>query len=329
MFARNGFFDSKAIFLLLVLAQIGLGQDTQSEVLGRAQVSNTSAGQIDYWIISTRECPQSFGDLCTPECFEYFHRLPDGSCVPSSWMEFLEAVDPSGPVCFLVHGNLVGFEEAISQGWEVVEALSTHLPAGMPVTFVSFTWPSDEVVPLLITADLQIKASRSDATAYYLASLINYLPPNQKVSLLGFSHGARSVAGTLELLGGGEVRGRRLPHGPAPPRPMRASLIAAAMDHHWLRPGERNGRAICQLEALQVFFNCTDWALRYYPLRCPLSRHALGYTGLDERDWQALGEQAAKVQEVDAAELVETMHHWSYYIQSSGFTSLLAPYIFF
>jgi hypothetical protein len=329
MFPRNGLRGFQVTALLLAWAATGLGATARADSPGTTQVPIEPAAPVDYWIVSTRDCPQSIGELCTPECFEYFHRYADGSCVQAGMAEFLAAVNPAAPVCFLVHGNLVSFDEAVDQGWQAVEALWAHRPPGMPVTFVSFTWPSDEVVPLVISADVQIKAARSDTTAFYLALLMNHLPASQKVSLLGYSHGARAVAGALELLEGGEVCGRRLACGSSPRRPIRASLIAAAMDHHWMRPGQRNGQAICQLEALQVFYNCSDWALAYYPLRCPFSRHALGLVGLTPQDWEALGSEAAKVQEVDAAPLVETMHHWSYYIQSPGMASLLAPYVYF
>lgn len=328
--ARNGLSRLWSIAALVAALTFAVSaKAAQEEAPGNAVARSPSQGQIDYWIVSTRECPQSLGELCTPECFEYYHRFADGTCMQSSLAEFLAAVAPSGPVCFLVHGNLVDFEEAVSQGWQAVQALCAHRPTEMPVTFVTFTWPSEEVVPLLLTVDIEIKACRSDTTGFYLASLVNVLPASQKVSLVGFSHGARTVGSALELLGGGAVCGRCLPCGPAPPRPMRASLIAGAMDHHWLRPGERNGRAICQVEAMQVFHNCTDWALRYYPLRCPFSRHALGFTGLTESDWECLGDQAAKVEQVDATPLVGTMHHWSYYIQSPGLAILLAPFVFF
>jgi hypothetical protein len=301
----------------------------QAEAPGFAEAGAESTGRVDYWIVSTRECPQGLGELCVPECFDYFQHGGDGTCAQRSFAEFLVAVSPSGPVCFLVHGNLVSFEEAVAQGWEAVQALCAHRPAGMPATFVLFTWPSEEVVPLLLTVDIEVKACRSDTTGFYLAALVNALPASQKVSLVGFSHGARAVAGALDLLGGGAQCGRRLPCGPALPRPMRASLIAGALDHHWLRPGERHGRAICQVEALQVFSNCTDWALRFYALRCPFSRHALGFVGLTDADLECLGDQAAKVMQVDAAPLVGTMHHWSYYIRATGVASLLAPYVFF
>lgn len=324
---RNGLISLWSLTAILFLSLMPLR--VQAEAPGIAVAASQLEASIDYWIVSTRDCPQSFGELCTPDCFAYYHWLGDGTCVESSFADFLAAVSPSGPLCFLVHGNLVDFEEAVSQGWQAVQALCAHRPPEMPVTFVSFTWPSEEVVPLALTIDIEIKACRSDTTAYYLASLVNLLPASQKVSLVGFSHGARTVAGTLELLGGSTLCGRCLPCGPAPSRPMRASLIAGAMDHHWLRPGERNGRALCQVEAMQVFHNCTDWALKYYPLRCPFSRHALGFTGLTETDWECLDGQAAKVEQVDAAPLVGTMHHWSYYIDSPGFAVLLAPYVFF
>lgn len=296
------------------------------------EITAVPQAESDLWIVSARRCPQC-DDLCRPECLDYLQRLPDGSCIRSDLNAFLSSLDGQGAVCFLVHGNLVSWQEAVRVGTRAVNSLKPELPPDSRTTFVIFTWPSEEVVPLLFTVDLAIKAQRSDTQAYYLASLMALLPTGQPVSLVGYSHGARSVAGALELLGGGEVACRRLCNGCSPvfggARPIRAAFVAAAIDHHWLRPGRRYGRTLCQVESLLLMNNHTDEALAFYPLRRPLSHRALGREGLSRRDWRKLGPLGAKIAEVDAAELVGTKHNWAYYARSAGVAELLAPYVSF
>ena len=80
------------------------------------------------------------------------------------------------------------------------------------------------------------------------------------------------VAAALHVLGGGEVDNVRLTW-PAPPDlRVRGVLLAGALDHHWLDPGQRFGMALCRTECLLVLRNDHDIVLTFYPLRKPFSK---------------------------------------------------------
>jgi len=165
---------------------------------------------IDFWVISTRRCPQTGFCLCPPEQYEYFHRDSDHERWDASDLpEFLQSVTPTQPVCFFVHGNRISWCEAFSAGCHASEAIRATMPPGRRLTFVLCTWPSDRVSPLL-TTDIKVKASRAQTTGFYLAQLIRGLPADERICLAGHSHGAMVVASALQLLGGGVVAGRVL-----------------------------------------------------------------------------------------------------------------------
>ncbi len=93
---------------------------------------------------------------------------------------------------------------------------------------------------------------------------------------MGHSHGARMTAAALHLLAGGEVDDTHLTYLPPPEQRIRAVLVAGALDHHWMDPGQRYGMALCRTECLLYMRNDHDIVLSIYPMRRLFSRRALG-----------------------------------------------------
>jgi hypothetical protein len=94
------------------------------------------------------------------------------------------------------------------------------------------------------------------------------------------------LAGALHLLAGGTLDGRGLPPAnlsawkTAGPRPIRAIMLAAAVDVDWLQPSAPGGLALPEVERMLVSKDCLDRALRWYPrLEGRRGPEALGRVG--------------------------------------------------
>ena len=146
---------------------------------------------------------------------------------------------------------------------------------------------------------------------------------------MGHSHGARLTAATLHLLGGGEVEGTRLTYLPPPEQRIRSVLIAGALDHHWLDPGQRFGMALCRTECLLYMRNDHDSVLNLYPLRRVFSRRALGEKGLSRKDHERLGYLNAKVVQLDVTRIIQLGHMWNNYYIHPELAAAIEPYVYF
>ena len=100
------------------------------------------------------------------------------------------------------------------------------------------------------------------------------------VCLVGYSFGARTATGALELLAGGSIAGQTLPATVAARRTFRVVLLAAASDADCLLPGHRDGHALSLVERMLATENCGDRALKWYSrLYGRRGPEALGYVG--------------------------------------------------
>ena len=99
-----------------------------------------------------------------------------------------------------------------------------------------------------------------------------------------------------------------MPAEPEGPRaPMRAVVIAAAVNSDWILPGSRHGEALALVDRMLVVYNSCDPVLKRYRLIADSrSATALGYTGLVCSD--RLGEAAERIEQIDAAPWVGKTH---------------------
>jgi hypothetical protein len=113
-----------------------------------------------------------------------------------------------------------------------------------------------------------------------LAWLVDQLPAETPISLVGFSFGARVVTGGLHLLGGGSIGHLNLYERVHPDRaPVNAVLISGTMHAHWLGEGQYHGLAMTQVSRLLSVNNRRDPAMRYYHLAFDGRPQALGLRG--------------------------------------------------
>ncbi|NUQ64784.1 MAG: alpha/beta hydrolase [Pirellulales bacterium] len=276
------------------------------------------------WLISTR----SLGGSCAASTAAqpaFWELTADNRWQRAEPEAFSAADKPGVPTVIFIHGNRVWRQEAVNRGWLVYHLIKSR-SGGKPFRFVIWSWPSDEIRGPL--KDVRAKAARSDVEAYYLASVIRRIHSDVPLTLIGYSFGARSVTGAMELLAGGNVAGRRLSQlDEAPERRVRAMLLAAAMDSHWLLPGQYHGQALDRMEQAFITVNPADRVLKHYHLmyRCS-NPQALGWAGPAGRG--CLGAEQAKLEMANVACNVGKEHDFFRYIHSPAVTSRLALYGF-
>lgn len=284
----------------------------------------------DFWIVSTRACPQRCGLLKRRPhcCFEHFHYSGGTSVHKTDGAAFQAWLKPNVPTCIVVHGVFTAFDDLLEESCQLYRWLQAADP-NRPLNVVIFTWPSDDYPTGILPIDYTVMSRRSEFNGFYLSQFLAYIPPGRRVSLLGHSLGVRTIASFLHLEGGGTVQGQRLCHVNPCMHRMRAVFLASAVQHDWLNPGNRYGNALCRIEALLNIYNSDDLALSFYPLARPFGGHALGRAGFSEKDVASMDWQAAKIAQLEASSLLKTHHLWLYYFEQPYLASAASPYLYF
>jgi hypothetical protein len=229
------------------------------------------------------------------------------------WSAVLAEFAQPLPTVVYVHGNRVDPGVDKSHGLGFYRALPAR-KAGAPMRYVIWSWPSSQVRGRI--KDYEVKAARTGPAGWQLAWTVDQWPTDSPLALVGYSYGARVVSGALHVLGGGTMDQMALPSRVHPNRPpMRAALLAAAMDASWLRIGGYHGRAVSQVDRLVLVNNQLDPAMRFYPIS-PVGRHAtaLGYSG----PVGSLGPFATRIQSFDLTEAVGRHHALAEYLAAAG-----------
>jgi hypothetical protein len=276
------------------------------------------------WLISCRGMgcgrpSQLTGNL------QYWLYTPGVGWQRSSHEAFLASMQPEVTTTFYVHGNRVDSAEARRIATAVYGSLSRSAAPDQPLQFVLWSWPSERIDagPL---EDIRTKADRTPLAGYYLGWQISQLPPQSRVTLIGYSFGARVVTGSLHLLGGGRLAGDVLTTTIAEKRaPIGAVLIAAAVDDDWLRPGMPHGLATSQIDRLLMINNSADSALRRYHLLYGL-RHTVDAMGTFGPAGYAAG--GFVIDQFDAACIVGKEHNWELYFGSPSIVGRMQPTVF-
>jgi hypothetical protein len=278
----------------------------------------------EVWLISTREIPS-----CSPPAEarpQYWHLAAEGQWAAADRAAFLASDDPAVPTVFFLHGNRSDADDAVQTGWDVYQCL-VEQAGGRPLRLVIWSWPADRI-PGRLRPDVRIKAARSDVESRYLAEAIDAIRPGAPVCLVGYSFGARTICGALTLLAGGQFAGHVLERQRTTPRaPIRAVLIAAAIDDTALAPYGSSAGALDQVDRVLLTRNAADHALRWY-------RHLERWRGpaaLGFRGPACAGEPDAKrtkIELVDVGCEVGRNHTWDGYLAAPAIRSRLAWYAF-
>ncbi|HEY2249549.1 MAG TPA: alpha/beta hydrolase [Planctomycetaceae bacterium] len=306
-----------------------IGSSQSSAVQTKVLAAPADLGDCDYWIVSSRNCGGANAAADAGRCLLYLHRTSEQNLVREQRETFLASVRPDRPVCFVMHGSYNRWGDVMVESRKIHRWLRSAAPDS-PLQVVFFTWPSDGNMPFIFPVDIAILGRRSAVHGAYLANLIAQLPADQQVAIVGHSHGARTAAAALHLLGGGALEeGPAFPAGSSYPRQVRAVLIAAAIDHNWLNPGQRYGQALLVPERVLLLRNSRDGTLAVYPMRKIMGERALGKDGLGQDDRFALGSLGPKVVELNAAEFADWHHSFADFHQRPELAKAMLPYVYF
>ena len=295
-----------------------------------AHLSACAPVPLDFWIVSSRCCPQGGCSCCALQCpLDYFHVTGDGcgQIARGDVAQFRSWMQPGVPVCLIAHGSLVTWESLMRDAGPIYRWLRNAAP-DRPIQIVFFTWPSD--VPIICpSVDFIHLGLRAKFNGFYLAQVVAQIPPESPVSYFGHSHGAALVASTLHLQAGGAIRGQYLGFTDVPTRPCRVVFVAAAVERDWLGPGETFERALWRADCLLNVYNSSDFALCFYAWRYPFSDAALGHKSFGRSDLRELGPLAGKVAEVDVSRMLGCGHMWENYYPWPQIASAIAPWVYF
>ena len=281
-----------------------------------------------YWIVSSWNSPQEFENDQLRFCpqVQRVDECTDGC--PSSMEQLTGSLIPGVPICIVIHGSFMDSPSVLPDSHRTYSWLKAGA-CGRPYQMIYFSWPSDRALSPLASIDVAILGSRASRNGFYLASLIQSLPPECPVCLVGHSHGTRIISSGLHLLGGGVVEGHRHCTPGCSGRRIRVVYTASAIDHDWLNPEERYGRALCCVECLINLRNAKDPALQIYPLRRIGSSRALGLAGFTSKDRRELGAYGSRVRDWDVSSLIGHDHSWPNYVAHNSLASSLRNYLFF
>lgn len=282
-----------------------------------------------YWIVASHASPQSFDDSAPTFCPSVTRYDPHTGFRPAKIDELTESIVPGIPVCVFCHGSFVGWEDVLKESRETWKWLHFACPAH-PVQMIYFSWPSDRpAFSPVVQFDVNRLGRRAGRNGFYMASLVQQIPSECPICLMGHSHGTRVITSSLHLMGGGDVDGYRLAQGPFPDHRLRAVFAASAMDHDWMNPGERYDRALCRVECILNLQNRCDAALFIYPLRRPFSGGALGYTGVTREDRGQLGPYGNRISDLNLTDDIGIGHYWPNYFQRPWLAQAIRNHLFF
>lgn len=231
-------------------------------------------------------------------------------------LESFVSFDPMVTTIFYIHGNQITAADAKCQGLALYRKLVNYAGCCPRIRFVIFSWPAAKVSGPL--NDVRVKAMRTGPAGCQLAWLLDQMPAETPVSLIGFSFGARIITAGLHVLGGGTVcNGMTLEDRVHPDRaPVNAVLIAAAVHAHWLCKCQYHGLAMTQVDRMFLLNNRDDLALNYYHLTTPHGSRpqALGICGPTCID----PEYAPKIRMRDVSRYAGSRHDLFLYLCAPG-----------
>lgn len=228
--------------------------------------------------------------------------------------DFLAQDDRALPTVVFIHGNRYSTSDAIESGWEAYHALLRCAPAGQPIRFVIWSWPSDKDGGPI--RDARVKASRTLVEGYYVSRLLTEISPAVPTSILGYSFGSRVALGAVHLAGGGQLAGRVVPDLGQKEVPMyRVAMMAAGVEDDGLMPGARFEMAMSRTDQLLNLYNPCDPALKRYRVVSKCEKPtAMGYTGIVGE--ALLGDAALRIAERNVSGVVGKTHDEDGYFAS-------------
>ncbi len=259
----------------IVLQTNGSEYNYQDETY--APLEGTCGDRI--WLVSTRHLSN---EVCRANLVNPNLAVSEldacGRRLQSSLAEYQFAKTQGRQTVIYVHGNRTPASVAIERGLTIYRFIARYR-CGEPIDWVIWSWPSEQHGILI--HDAREKAKRTDAHGMYLAMFVrDNFDVDDAPTMIGYSFGGRVVTGSLHALAGGKLGGRTLPGAKVLGTPIRAGLVAPAIEQSWLQPCGYHGKATQNLEKLVLMYNHRDSVLkRYWLLDRVRSSVALGYSG--------------------------------------------------
>lgn len=275
--------------------------------LATAESRPATCTKPELWLISTR------GVDCRTTDDEVVPALDAWRCESSGWEpksgSTLAELATSRSLTIFVHGNWITSSDAFAMGAPIRDALAPHRD-GAPSAVVIWSWPSEQDSRRRL-ADIREKAQRAEAQGRILARALDEVHSKPRVSLVGYSYGARLIASALHVRG----TRRALSVGPR----LSAVFMAAAVDDDGLCPNGCHGAATQQIERLLLLVNPCDPVLaRYHFLYGRRSTaEALGAVGMST----SRVPESATITQRDVSGLVGGSHELDRYIGSGALMS--------
>jgi len=248
------------------------------------------------------------------QCVATPHQAPQWK--PRDWNDLVFDSAAARPTVIYIHGNRIARGEDRRQGLQVYRSLTRLGNLNEPIRFIIWSWPSSAIPGPV--KDYKVKACRTRPAAWQLAWFLDQLPAESRVSLLGYSYGARVASGAMHVLGGGSLDGLKLHQRNHPQhKPFRVALIAAAFDANWIQPGHFHSRVMSQVKSLMIATNQLDPIMRFYHLSNGRGHvDALGKRGVAQP--QTLGSAIRNIKMIDFTRAVGRSHALVNYLAVSG-----------
>jgi hypothetical protein len=266
--------------------------------------------QDEMWIVSTRgvspcQCPKS-------DEFSV-RRFADGQWNETSINDLWAASDAVTAV--VVHGNRINPCWAKRHGWMIYRKLSSGADSDERIRFVIWSWPSERIPGPI--RDARAKAQRATSEGLLFGWFLGQFSPDNRLSLIGYSYGARVIGGGLHVTGGGSLNGQLLPK-PVATQSVHVSLLAAAVHQDELLKNGKFAEAQHQMGELLLFVNRSDPILRrYYLLDKNNRQDALGFSGFCRQRF------APVVQQVNVSPYIGRSHDIQRYFSNHKLVSLV------
>ena len=316
------------IFFFLALSSIVLAEEGGTDCPNDQPAALRTDDEV--WLLSCRglDCVEQGGIVNAEQLTQGLTAWRfdlSGKTWERAELDPLRKTTPSPQTVVWVHGNLTTASEAFSDGLTLYRRLVNHSEIQTPIRFIIWSWPASKILTRPVP-DARIKAARTTSAGFRLAGVLQSLPPESEVSLIGFSFGARVVSATMELLAGGKLNSTSLDlRSDFDSDGYRVTLFAAALDSTWLLPDHRFGMALQVVNHLTLINNYCDRILKHYgKLYCHCARQgpsALGYTGLPDSNLPT--DERDTIEQFNASGSIGKQHAWRPYVESSTTMELI------
>ena len=248
--------------LLLALCAAVLLPMERTFAQSNSTVCEPVRGLGEVWELSTRHYPDRFRSLPPGSLPIRPYKHSPGT----GWeLDSLEnaLVDDGRLTILYVHGNFMERNNARDRVLIVNRYLQAK--AKEPYRLMMLSWPSErEPHPL---RDVYENAQSAESQALVVAQILERLGNQSRVSILGFSFGARAVTGGLHFASGGSVPGFSSPLlYPASNQlsSYRVAFVAPAVDRNWIAQGGKHALALDRVDGLINLYNSRDPILRRF-----------------------------------------------------------------